>query len=123
MAKPLRAQATRRQWRDLRDWLAHVDELGELKRVNGVNSEEDIGAITEMLDHTEESPCALFDEIANFEKGYRVLVNSMGSRRRQAVTLGLDPAEASHDRLLRFWRELLKGFEPIPPTTVKRGET
>ena len=34
----------------------------------------------------------------------------MGSRVRQAVTLGIDPAEASHDRLLQFWRELLKGF-------------
>src|ERR1041385_2351517 len=96
MAKPLRAQAPGRQWRDLRGWLAQVDALGELKRVNGVNSEEDIGAITEMLDHTEESPCVLFDEIANFRTGYRVLVNSMGSRRRQAVTLGLAPAEASH---------------------------
>src|SRR6185436_19579557 len=121
MAKPLRAQATHRQWRDLRDWLAHVDELGELKRVNGVNSEEDIGAITEMLDHTEESPCALFDEIPGFERGYRVLSNSMGSRKRQAITLGLDPAEASHERLLAFWRDLLKNFTPIPPVTVKRG--
>src|ERR1044072_9111866 len=74
-----------------------------------------------MLDHTEDSPCVLFDEITNFKSGYRVLVNSMGSRRRQAVTLGLAPAEASHDRLLAFWRELLKGFEPIPPITVKRG--
>ena len=47
---------------------------GELKRVQGANSEEDIGAITEMLDHTEGSPCVLFDEIPNFEQGYRVLV-------------------------------------------------
>src|SRR6478672_3533817 len=121
MAKPLRAQGAHRQWRDLRDWLAQVDALGELKRVNGVNSEEDIGAVTEMLDHTEDSPCVLFDEIPNFEQGYRVLVNSMGSRRRQAVTLGLDPEEASHDRLLHFWRELLKGFAPIPPVQVNRG--
>ena len=95
--------------------------LGELKRVQGANSEEDIGAITEMLDHNEESPCVLFDEIPNFKPGYRVLANSMGSRMRQAVTLGIDPAEASHDRLLQFWRELLKGFAPIPPVAVKRG--
>ena len=26
-----------------------------------------------------------------------------------------------HDRLLRFWRELLKGFEPIPPRTIRHG--
>ena len=122
MAKPLPAQAAAEtRWRDLREWLARVDALGELKRVTGANSEEDIGAITEMLDHTEGSPCVLFDEIANFKPGYRVLVNSMGSTKRQAVTLGLDPAEASHDRLLQFWRERLKGFAPIPPVVVKRG--
>ena len=103
----MEAQVAQSKWRDLRDWLAQVDALGELKRVKSANSEEDIGAITEMLDHTDESPCILFDEIPNFQPGYRVLVNSMGSRKRQAVTLGINPAEATHDRLLQFWRELL----------------
>ncbi len=121
MAKPVQAQSTEPHWRDLRDWLDAVDALGELKRVRGANTEEDIGAVTEMLDHAEESPCVLFDEIPNYERGYRVLVNSMGSRKRQAVTLGLNPAEASHDELLQFWRKLLKGFAPIPPVVIKRG--
>src|SRR5262245_52281460 len=100
MAKPLQAQAAQSKWRDLRDWLAHVEGLSELRSITGANSEEDIGAITEMLDHTEDSPCVLFDEIPNFQRGYRVLANSMGSRKRQAVTLGIDPAEATHNRLL-----------------------
>jgi UbiD family decarboxylase len=121
MAKHVKAKTAERRWRDLREWLDVVDALGELKRVQGANSEEDIGAVTEMLDHTEESPCVLFDQITNFTPGYRVLVNSMGSRKRQAVTLGLDPDEASHGRLLQFWRELLKGFAPIPPVQVNRG--
>src|SRR5574341_1014486 len=121
MAKPMQAQANPTKWRDLRDWLAQVESLGELRRVTGANSEEDIGAITEMLDHSEESPCVLFDEIPNFQRGYRVLANSMGSRKRQAVTLGIDPNEATHNRLLEFWRGLLKGFAPLPPVTVKRG--
>ena len=109
------------RWNDLREWLELVEAIGELKHVRGANSEEDIGAITEMLDHNDDSPCALFDEIANFQPGYRVLANSMGSRKRQAVTLGLDPEQASHERLLEFWRGLLKGFTPIPPVQVKRG--
>jgi UbiD family decarboxylase len=121
MAKRMQAQASGPQWRDLRDWLESVDALGELKRVQGANTEEDIGAISEMLDHAEESPCVLFDEIPNYKRGYRVLVNAMGSRKRQALTLGLDTAEASHERLLQFWRDILKGFTPIAPVTVKRG--
>ena len=63
MAKQRKAQATGPQWRDLRDWLELVDALGELKHVRGASSEEDIGAVTEMLDHADESPCVLFDEI------------------------------------------------------------
>jgi 4-hydroxy-3-polyprenylbenzoate decarboxylase len=121
MAKPEPAQMTRSKWCDLREWLALVDSLGELKQVRGANSEEDIGAITEMLDHAEESPCVLFDDIPNYKPGYRVLVNGMGSRKRQALTLGLDTADASHERLLQFWRELLKGLTPLPPVIAKRG--
>ncbi|MBM4298526.1 MAG: UbiD family decarboxylase, partial [Deltaproteobacteria bacterium] len=121
MAKPMQVQAHPAKWRDLRDWLAQVEALGELKRVTDANSEEDIGAITEMLDHTAESPCVLFDEIPGFRKGYRVLANGMGSIKRQAITLGIDPAQVSHDNLLAFWRGLLKDFTPIPPVTVKRG--
>jgi 4-hydroxy-3-polyprenylbenzoate decarboxylase len=114
-------QANEPRWNDLREWLGLVEAAGELKHVRGANSEEDIGAITEMLDHNENSPCVLFDEIPNFRPGYRVLANSMGSRKRQAITLGLDPAGASHERLLQFWRDILKGFTPIPPVQVKRG--
>ena len=117
--EPVRANEPR--WNDLREWLELVDAIGELKHVRGASSEEDIGAITEMLDHNENSPCVLFDEIPNFQPGYRVLSNSMGSRKRQAITLGLDPAVASHERLLQFWRDLLKGFTPIPPVYVRRG--
>ena len=94
MAKQMQAQDTVPQWRDLREWLELVDALGEMKRVRRANSEEDIGAITEMLDHAEESPCVIFDEIPNYRPGYRVLVNGMGSRKRQAINLGLDPADA-----------------------------
>ena len=114
-------QANEPRWNDLREWLGLVEAAGELKHVRGAGSEEDIGAITEMLDHNENSPCVLFDEIPNFQPGYRVLSNSMGSRKRQAITLGLDPAGASHERLLQFWRDILKGFTPIPPVQVKRG--
>ncbi|MGH7771809.1 MAG: UbiD family decarboxylase [Candidatus Binatia bacterium] len=124
MAKKLQVEAIRAnepRWNDMRDWLHLVDAIGELKHVRGANSEEDIGAITEMLDHNENSPCVLFDEIPNFQPGYRVLANSMGSRKRQAITLGLDPQQASHERLLQFWRDLLKGFTLISPVYVKRG--
>jgi 4-hydroxy-3-polyprenylbenzoate decarboxylase len=121
MAKQMSVPLAGPQWSDLRQWLELVEDLGEVKHVKGANAERDIGDITEMLDRSEESPCVLFDEIPKFKKGYRVLVNSMGSRNRQAVTLGLDLAEASHEHLLQHWRHLLKGFKPLPPVITKRG--
>lgn len=38
---------------DLRDWLATVDALGDLRVLEGVSLDGDVGRITEMLQHTE----------------------------------------------------------------------
>jgi UbiD family decarboxylase len=108
-------------WRDLRDWLSIADELGELRHVEGASWQEDIGAITELLDHTPDSPAALFDAIPGYPRGFRVLSNGMGNRRRQALTLGLDPNTATHGRLLEWWRTTLKELKPIPPMELPDG--
>jgi 4-hydroxy-3-polyprenylbenzoate decarboxylase len=117
---PMAAQRKPR-WRDLREWLELVDEIGELERIQGARSEEDIGAITEMFEQNEGSPAALFDEIPGFDPGYRVLSNSMGTRARQAITLGVDPEQASHRRMISVWRELMRSFTPVEPTVVTDG--
>ncbi len=109
------------QWQDLRDWLRIVDELGELRHIEGANWQEDIGAVTEMLDHTPDSPAALFDAIPGYPRGYRVLTNANGNRARMAVTLGLDPAEATHDNLMAWWRHTMRHFQALPPVEVPDG--
>jgi 4-hydroxy-3-polyprenylbenzoate decarboxylase len=109
------------QWRDMRDWLEMVDSIGQLANIKDATSQEDIGAITEMFDHHDGSPAGLFDEIPGFERGYRVLSNSMGTQERQAITLGLDPRTITHGGLLSYWRALMKDFTPIPPRVVENG--
>lgn len=109
------------RWRDLREWLELAEGIGQLRHVRGASSEEDIGAITEMLEQHEGSPAALFDEIPGFATGYRVLSNAMGTRERQAITLGIDPQEATHERMIAFWRGLMRDFAPIKPVVVDRG--
>ena len=111
----------RPRWNGLREWLRLADQIGELRVVRGATSEADIGHITEMLDHTENSPCVLFDGIPGFEDGYRVAVNTQGTIRRQAITLGMDPGEVTHERLMAYWREVLRGHHLIPPREVSRG--
>lgn len=110
----------RTRYESLRDWIELVQgELpaSELRVVPGASAEADIGEITEMLDHTAGSPCVLFDDIPGFDEG-RVLVNANGTLRRQAITLGLDPATVSHEALLGFWSETLHELKPIPVRAV-----
>lgn len=111
----------RMAWRDLREWIAEVDGLGELRRVSGASWQADIGAITEMLDHNEDSPATLFDQVPGYPAGRRVIVNCNSSLRRQAVTLGLDGAEATHEGLGAFWKRMLADLQPIAPREVATG--
>ena len=67
---------------DMRDWLRMVDAIGELKVLEGVDWQENIGRITEMLHHTDGAPAVLFDKIPEYPAGYRLLVNAQGERRR-----------------------------------------
>src|SRR5919197_5492995 len=92
---------------DLREWLKKVDEIGELQVVTGANAEEDIGMATELLGRTRPSKATIFDEIAGYRKGFRVLSNGLGSFARIAVTLGLDPAASPHE-LVRMWQERVR---------------
>src|SRR5215472_3792135 len=74
---------------DLRDWIQLVDAAGELRALEGVDCEENIGRVAEMLHHTDGAPAVLFRRIPGYQPGYRILVNAQGERRRLAVSLGL----------------------------------
>ncbi len=108
-------------WRDTREWIKRVQDAGELRVVRGANWQEDIGAITEMLDHAEGSPCVLFDEVPGYPAGRRVIVNCNGTLARQAVTLGLPPSAATHQGLVDFWLGALENSAPLDPVEVAYG--
>src|ERR687887_269871 len=92
---------------DLRDWLALVDALGELKVLEGVDWQENIGRIAEMLVHSDGAPAVLFDKVPGYPTGYRLLVNAQGERPRVAVSLGL-PASISAIDLMDEWERRMK---------------
>ena len=108
-------------WRDTREWLARATALGEVRVVRGAGWQSEIGAITELLDHTDDAPCVLFDDVPGYAPGRRVLVNCNGTAARQAITLGLPPDEANHEGLMAFWRRALDGLTPVPPVEVETG--
>src|SRR5919202_6035362 len=106
--------------RDTRDWLQMVDAIDELKVLEGVDWQENIGRITEMLHHTDGAPAVLFDKIPGYQSGYRILVNAQGERRRLAVSLGL-PADIGVFPLMDEWERRMDTVQPLPPEFVDSG--
>src|SRR2546429_5603967 len=107
-------------YRGLREWLDAVERLGQLRVVHGANAEEEIGAATDVLQHTAESPAAIFDQVPGYDARYRVLVNSFGATDRVALTLGL-PLGLSRVELSERWRQKIRGLKPIPREEVRDG--
>ncbi|HEV8674277.1 MAG TPA: UbiD family decarboxylase [Methylomirabilota bacterium] len=107
--------------RDLTGWLEGADALGEVKTVKGADWDIEIGAITELAQHRENGPAVLFDEVKGYPAGYRILVNSLGSLKRTALTLGLDTNVTSPMLLVQAWRQHSKKIMPIPAKLVDSG--
>ena len=87
---------------DLRDFLAAVDEGGELKNVIGAHWDKEIGAVTEVLyrEKVDRSPLLLFDEVPGYEKGFRCLYGMLGSPLRLALGMGIDPETSGERRAM-----------------------
>jgi 4-hydroxy-3-polyprenylbenzoate decarboxylase len=81
-------------WRDLREWLARIEQNGELQRIRTpVNADEELAAITYMATRGEKAPALLFETIAGDTSGSSVLANMLGSsKERYALAVGLDPS-------------------------------
>lgn len=104
---------------DLREFIQKVKELGECREVKGADWEPEIGAITDLVSVTPNSPLLLFDDIKGYPAGYRVASNLFTTPRRTALALGL-PLEAKGMELVKAWRNRIEeGIKPIPPVEVK----
>ena len=106
-------------WNDLREYLAKLDELGELRTVRGATWEEEIGGITELITERE-GPALLFDEIPGYPAGYRVGSNLFTTVRRTALALGVG-IDLPQAEITRRWAEKIRDVKPIPPRDVASG--
>lgn len=104
----------------LREWLQAIEEMGQLRHVSGANADSEIGDLADYLQHIDQSPAVLFDNIPGHDATFRVLVNSFGHTDRVALTLGL-PTGLSKVPLSDAWRQKLKGLKFLPPKFVTDG--
>ncbi len=109
-------------YKDLREWIERVDQLGELKRISGAHWNLEMGAITELLGREGKypPPAILFDNIPGYPKGFRTIFGTTGSVRRMALTLGLSNVKSGTD-LVKSYLEKSKHLKPIPPRYVTTG--
>jgi UbiD family decarboxylase len=106
-------------YKDLRDWLAQIDKMGELKHVEGAHWDKELGAIGEMLAERN-GPALLFDKIPDYPAGFRVLGNAFLSHKRTASMLGIAD-NLNSVQMVNAWRQRLKQVKPVPPVEVKTG--
>ncbi|MEX0804966.1 MAG: UbiD family decarboxylase [Candidatus Binatia bacterium] len=108
-------------YRDLRDWLSQVENLGELRTVEGADWNLEIGAITEMARKKAQiAPCIVFDAIKGYPKGWRLAVGLLNSIKRVALTTDM-PLDLPTMEFVRTWRQRIKEMKPLPPVQVKDG--
>jgi len=104
---------------DLREWIAAVEKRGELRRLNGVDWNLEMGVLTEVLAERR-GPALLFDKIPGYESGKRVLSNSLASVKRLAFTFGM-AEDLSPFEFVREFKEKLKILQPQKPVEVNDG--
>jgi UbiD family decarboxylase len=104
----------------LRSWLEQASALGEIRVIEGADWDLEIGGVADLVNERGSSPAVLFDSIKGYPEGYRVLVNSLGSTRRLALSLGM-PQDLAAMAFVSEWRRRSKALTHIPPRVVGEG--
>ena len=107
-------------YKDLREWLAEAERLGEVTVVKGLDTEAEIGMASEVVMGSDEANCVVFDDIKGHEPGWRVLVNFFGADRKN-MTLGF-PTDLDKIQLSEaYFAAQLEDLTPIPHKIVETG--
>lgn len=106
---------------DLRPWLEAVEDLGQLERISGGHWDLEIGALTEIiLERLSSPPAVVFDRVAGYEAGRRILVNMLETVERTAITLNM-PADLPSIPFINALRAKLRELKPVAPRVVADG--
>jgi UbiD family decarboxylase len=82
---------------DLREWLRAAAAAGELQHISGADAVLEIGAASELNYRRPHPRALLFDDIAGYRPGRRVLTSSLSSPALMGLSLGLGPGLSDHD--------------------------
>jgi 4-hydroxy-3-polyprenylbenzoate decarboxylase len=101
----------------LRDLIDEFERRGELRRIDGLNWNLELGAITEML-ALRDGQALLFDRIRDYPVGFRVLTNLINNPRRVGMLFGL-PSDSGGIDIVRAIRERFNTLSMVDPIEVR----
>jgi UbiD family decarboxylase len=104
---------------DMRGFIRCLEEMGEIKTLEGVDLKREVGALTERAAE-KEGPALLFDGFKNYPKGFRIVSNVFRTCKRTAPAMGL-PEDLNGVEFLYAWRKKLAAFKPVPVEQVEGG--
>lgn len=103
----------------LDEFIAAADALNEVLRIDGADSANDVGGLTELIAERN-GPMLLFDGFAGYPRGHRVVSSPVRTVRRFALAMGF-PLNEHPVELVRLWKERQKTLKGIRPRLVSDG--
>jgi len=104
---------------DMRGYVNLLEEMGELRRLEGADLKREVGALTERAAE-KEGPALLFSAFDGFPQGGRIISNVFRTCKRTAPAMGIDP-ELKGVEYLYAWRKKLAAYKPVPVEQVEGG--
>ena len=104
---------------DMRGFLRCLEEMGEIKTLEGVDLKLEVGALTERAAE-KEGPALLFGGFKDYPPGFRIISNLFRTCRRTAPAMGL-PADLKGIEFLHAWRKKLAAYKPVAVQQVEGG--
>jgi UbiD family decarboxylase len=109
---------------DLRQWLEKAEHMGQLRNIDGLDWDLEIGAASALNAKRKNCPALLFDNIGGYPPGYRVLTCSTSSPSLVALAMNL-PQGCTDLELSDVLRERFPMWEndldKYPPQMVETG--
>src|ERR1700730_18056761 len=112
--------APRIAYDDLRQWIDEARKLGEIKEVQGLTWQSEIGMVAEMALHDDNAACFIFEDVPGTIKGSRVLVNFFGGKRKN-MTLGFLTGLSKIELSEGFRTHFMGPMKRIEPRYVNDG--
>jgi len=105
-------------FRDFREFIDTLDKTGDVVHIKQeVDWDLEVGAIGRRA-YEMQAPAVLFERIKDYPEGFRIFGGSLGTFRRVAIAMGLDPETPVKELYAEYERRI---NQPIKPVIVDDG--